>query len=88
MKYLIVPSKQIGDYWARELGLNKKEYFCITKTEDIRGRFNNELKSNIYFIKGEIFDYPEYSDNRLTKNFIGLCDEIEKYYIKRVIDDV
>jgi len=65
MKYLIAPTHQIGQYWARQLDLKKNEYKIISDSKQIRGI--QLAENNTILINGSDFDSPEASLRTLTE---------------------
>jgi len=76
MKYLISPKHEIAHFWAKEMQLKKKDYIVINNIEKLRGI---RTRNQVIFLEGEVFDYPEYADERNTDKFKQLLNEVEDY---------
>ena len=57
MRYLVSVTQQIGNYWAKEMGLQRNSYKVITDSDQLRGRRIN--MSEVVFVGGQPFDWPE-----------------------------
>lgn len=80
LKYLISPKHEIAHFWAKEMGIKRNGYIVINTIEKLRGI---KFKSQVIYLEGKMFDYPEYADERNTDKFKNLLDEVEDY-LKRL----
>lgn len=69
MKYLIAPTQQIGEYWAKNMKLLKTQYRIISYIEQLAGMIFTK-KDDILYIEGEQFEFAELNNYEHYKQLI------------------